>query len=163
MPPRKGPRNVVKSGNAGNSTKSKPVAPVEVDPTKPVRPPPLFPNYKTPLELLQEKCQKNGWERPVVDTVGASVSSKLLSVSSSALGDAAPQYSNRSEPPTWTAAVTLRKRVSKNVYNLEEVKFVPIPRIQAPDAVMAKHLGATYAMFRVGSRGLVAMGRLAAF
>ncbi|KAH9996047.1 P-loop containing nucleoside triphosphate hydrolase protein [Russula vinacea] len=54
MPPRKG---IVKSGNAGNSSNG--------------NPPPLFPpGSKYPLSLLQERCTKNGWEKPIVDTNG---------------------------------------------------------------------------------------------
>ncbi len=66
MPPRKG---IVKSGNAGNG-KSKPApAATPEDPEKPARPPPLFGTYKSPVQLLNEKCQKNGWEKPVIETV----------------------------------------------------------------------------------------------
>ena len=81
MAPRRAPQNVVRSGNAGNSSKAK-----DKDKDKdkdgqvagangsaaagPARPPPLFPvGYKTPLSILNEKCQKMGWERPIVDTV----------------------------------------------------------------------------------------------
>ena len=72
MPPRKRPTNVVRSGNAGNSTKASPL-PVAAPPgpnDPPPRPPPLFPlGYKTPIALLTEKCQKMGWEKPVIDSV----------------------------------------------------------------------------------------------
>lgn len=87
MPPKRRPVNVVRSGNAGNSSKpAKPTkdakdaakgkgkdgkgAPPEEE--KPARPPPLFPvGYKSPVTILNEKCQKMGWERPVIDTVSA--------------------------------------------------------------------------------------------
>lgn len=86
MPPRKGPRNVVKSGNAGNSSKASPLpskvaATIESNhkkdpnakddaPPAVVRPPPLFPvGYKSPVTLLNERCQKEGWDRPIVDSV----------------------------------------------------------------------------------------------
>jgi ATP-dependent RNA helicase DHX57 len=69
MAPKKRPANVVRSGNAGNSakpsTKDEPVVP-----DGPPKPPPLFPvGYKTPVQMLNEKCQKMGWERPIVDAV----------------------------------------------------------------------------------------------
>lgn len=71
MGPRRRPANVVRSGNAGNS--SKPSAPPKEDapPTDgPPKPPPLFPaGYKTPIQILNEKCQKAGWERPIVESV----------------------------------------------------------------------------------------------
>lgn len=86
MPPKRRPVNVVRSGNAGNSSKAKPkddpkdakdakkggkggkdAAPLD---DKPARPPPLFPvGYKSPVTILNEKCQKMGWERPIIDTV----------------------------------------------------------------------------------------------
>ncbi|KAH9957470.1 P-loop containing nucleoside triphosphate hydrolase protein [Lactifluus volemus] len=64
MPPRKG---IVKSGNAGNSSKSsKEIGDSDVSKGNA---PPLFPSgSKYPLSLLQERCSKNGWEKPVVDT-----------------------------------------------------------------------------------------------
>jgi hypothetical protein len=76
MPPRRRPVNVVRSGNAGNSTKAKPDPKKDAngtaDPDKPARPPPLFPvGYKSPVTVLNEKCQKAGWERPIIDVVGA--------------------------------------------------------------------------------------------
>ncbi|KAJ9094252.1 hypothetical protein QFC21_006078 [Naganishia friedmannii] len=147
MPPRKGPRNVVKSGNAGNSSKS---SPLPTTPTAPAglksldtalggeasRPPPLFPvGYKSPLTILNEKCQKEGWERPVVDLIP----------------------NKGTNPPTYSAAVTLRKRKNKNALDLETVRLVPVPGIEAGDAGMARHLGATYALFRFCSTLPMAM------
>ena len=90
MAPSRRPQNVVRSGNAGNSSKPSTTASKDKDkdkekdkdkngpnghaataPDGPTRPPPLFPlGYKTPLSMLNEKCQKNGWEKPLVDTVG---------------------------------------------------------------------------------------------
>lgn len=66
---------MVKSGNAGNSSKAKP-PPAAADGAAPFEQPKrLFPvGYKTPVQLLSEKCQKEGWERPIID----SVSSELL-------------------------------------------------------------------------------------
>ena len=95
MAPKRRPQNVVRSGNAGNSTKSKDTKP---DPTNgvegpadgPPRPPPLFPvGYKTPLAMLNEKCQKMGWEKPLVDTV--SCESRAISRASFARAGGATQ------------------------------------------------------------------------
>lgn len=92
MAPRRRPANVVRSGNAGNSSKATKPDNAKEDPKdakagkgkggkdkgkdepkvdeKPARPPPLFPvGYKSPVTLLNEKCQKLGWERPIIDTV----------------------------------------------------------------------------------------------
>ena len=69
MAPRRGAGNIVRSGNAGNS-KAKEVVQDAVPSNGPPRPPPLFPTgYKTPVQMLSEKCQKAGWERPIIDTV----------------------------------------------------------------------------------------------
>lgn len=80
MPPRRRPVNVVRSGNAGNSSKpDKPAKDAkgkdkdgkDAVPEAPPRPPPLFPvGYKSPVTQLNEKCQKLGWERPIIETVG---------------------------------------------------------------------------------------------
>lgn len=62
--------NVVRSGNAGNSSKPKDPAKDGPPTDGPPRPPPLFPaGYKTPVQILNEKCQKAGWERAIVDSV----------------------------------------------------------------------------------------------
>lgn len=45
--------------------------------------------------------------------------------------------------------MTLRKRVSKNVYDLDTVRMQPHPPLQIDSAAMAKHYLATYALFRV--------------
>lgn len=130
MPPRKGPRNIVTSGSAGNSSKSKP-KPTNPDdiPDGPPRPPPLFPlGYKTPVQLLNEKCQKAGWERPSVEF-----------------------HPNKGMdgPMTYTSTVTLRKRRNKNAMDFDTVRFIPVPPIEQADGAMARHFGATYALFRV--------------
>lgn len=122
MAPKRRPANVVRSGNAGNSTKAK--EPEPIDPSIPPRPPPLFPaGYKTPVAVLNEKCQKAGWERPLVDA--------------------------RPNGQKWTGMVTLQKRVSKNVYELEKVRLEPRPGLEIDTAQEAKHWAATYALFRV--------------
>jgi hypothetical protein len=45
--------------------------------------------------------------------------------------------------------VTLKKRTSKNVYDLESVKLVPHPPLEIESGPMARHYVATYALFRV--------------
>ena len=45
--------------------------------------------------------------------------------------------------------MNLRKRVSKNVYDLESVRMVPHPALEIASAAEAKHYAATYALFRV--------------
>lgn len=126
MAPKRRPANVVRSGNAGNSTKPKPTDSEPIDPNVPPRPPPLFPaGYKTPVAVLNEKCQKAGWEKPLIAA-----------------------WMNGQK---WTGGVTLQKRVSKNVYELEKVKLEPRPGLEIDSAQEAKHWAATYALFRVSS------------
>jgi len=124
MAPKRRPANVVRSGNAGNSTKPSSKTEEVIDPNIPPRPPPLFPaGYKTPVSVLNEKCQKAGWERPLVDA--------------------------RPNGAKWTGVVTLQKRVSKNIYELEKVRLEPRPGLEIDTAQEAKHWAATYALFRV--------------
>jgi ATP-dependent RNA helicase DHX57 len=47
--------------------------------------------------------------------------------------------------------VTLQKRVSKNIYELEKVRLEPRPALEIDTAQEAKHWAATYALFRVSS------------
>ncbi|WOO80898.1 Putative DEAH-box ATP-dependent helicase [Vanrija pseudolonga] len=129
MAPKRRPVNVVRSGNAGNS--SKPTKPKDekdgANPDAPARPPPLFPiGYKSPVTILNEKCQKAGWERPIIET----------------------KQNPRSNPETFGGVVILRKRTSKNVYDLDTVRFTPHPPLDIDNAAMAKHYLATYALFR---------------
>ncbi|WRT67429.1 uncharacterized protein IL334_004400 [Kwoniella shivajii] len=129
MAPKKRPTNVVRSGNAGNSTK--PTKEKEKDEAAktdgPPRPPPLFPaGYKSPLTMLNEKCQKMGWERPTVET----------------------RPNRGSDPQTFTGFVILKKRVSKNVYNLDEVRLQPHTPLAIETSAEARHYAATYALFR---------------
>jgi len=49
----------------------------------------------------------------------------------------------------WTGVVTLQKRVSKNIYELEKVRLEPRPGLEIDTAQEAKHWAATYALFRV--------------
>jgi hypothetical protein len=48
--------------------------------------------------------------------------------------------------------VTLKKRISKNVYDLDTVRMMPHPAIEVESEALAKHWLATYAMFRVSWR-----------
>lgn len=123
MAPKRRPQNVVRSGNAGNSTKATNPEP-QLGPDGLPRPPPLFPaGYKSPITQLNEKCQKAGWERPSVEA--------------------------RQTSQGWHGSCTLKKRVSKNVYNLDSVRFVVDIDFEIESAALAKHYVATYALFRV--------------
>ncbi|KAF9024145.1 P-loop containing nucleoside triphosphate hydrolase protein [Hymenopellis radicata] len=115
MPPKRG---IVKSGNAGNSKSVPTKAPVtDVPENKP-----LFPaGSKYPLSLLHERCQKNGWEKPIVNT--------------------------RRKNADWTFKITLRRVNKKGEH--EEVDFVPHPEYVTSSEIEAKHWGATYALYRV--------------
>ncbi|WVN86613.1 uncharacterized protein L203_101781 [Cryptococcus depauperatus CBS 7841] len=141
MAPKRRPANVVRSGNAGNSSKPKDDKSSQNNEsvlTKDGIPklPPLFPpGYKSPVTMLNEKCQKMGWERPTVES-----------------------HANRgSNPQTFTGSVTLKKRVSKNVYNLDEVRMTPYPHLEIGTAAEARHYAAVYALFRFCSHLPMAM------
>ncbi|KAF7337469.1 Dead deah box [Mycena sanguinolenta] len=117
MPPRKG---IVKSGNAGNSSKaassSKP-APESNSPDS------IFPpGYKYPLSLLNERCQKNGWEKSIIDT--------------------------RKQQDGYAFTVTLSK-LNKKSGQKETVRMEPHPAYISPSAIEARHWGATYALYRL--------------
>ncbi|KAF8167397.1 P-loop containing nucleoside triphosphate hydrolase protein [Crassisporium funariophilum] len=129
MPPRRG---IVKSGNAGNSSKpGKPTPQIQdvndsSSTTKKTEPPPLFPpGSKFPLSLLNERCQKEGWERPVVDT--------------------------RRRPDGWSFVVTL-SRHNKKTSQMDKVVMEPHPPYCRPTAIEARHWGATYALYRFCNR-----------
>ncbi|KAJ6520085.1 P-loop containing nucleoside triphosphate hydrolase protein [Mycena sanguinolenta] len=115
MPPRKG---IVKSGNAGNSSKasSKPAA--ESNASDSIFPP----GYKYPLSLLNERCQKNGWEKAIIDT--------------------------RKQQDGYAFTVTLSK-INKKSGQKETVRMEPHPAYISPSAIEARHWGATYALYRI--------------
>ncbi|KAJ7170133.1 P-loop containing nucleoside triphosphate hydrolase protein [Mycena filopes] len=122
MPPRKG---IVKSGNAGNSSKeSKPDAKAQkTDFKAPEVVEALFsPGFKYPLSLLNERCQKNGWEKPIIDT--------------------------RRQQAGYGFAVTLSK-LNKKSGQKETVHMEPHPAYISPSAIEARHWGATYALYRL--------------
>ncbi|KAG8880465.1 hypothetical protein FRB97_000766 [Tulasnella sp. 331] len=121
-PPRK---NIVRSGNAGNSSKAAPVATLSsaaaADKDKDNKPekPPLFPHgSKTPLALLHEMCQKNGWAKPSVET--------------------------RRLKDGFTCIVHLRQKTA----DTPPVRIEPDPPLNMATVDEAKHWGATYALFR---------------
>ncbi|KAJ6504362.1 P-loop containing nucleoside triphosphate hydrolase protein [Mycena vulgaris] len=118
MPPRKG---IVKSGNAGNSSKAPP--PTAVDPNAPaVNGQPLFPpGSKYPLSLLHERCQKNGWEKATIDT--------------------------KKQLGGWSFSVTLSK-LNKKSGQKETVRMEPHPPYISESAIESRHWGATYALYR---------------
>ncbi|PCH34268.1 nucleoside triphosphate hydrolase protein [Wolfiporia cocos MD-104 SS10] len=116
MPPKRG---IVKSGNVGNSSKpsKQPAAATSAPEEKPLFPP----GSKYPLSLLHERCQKNGWEKPVVDT--------------------------RKQGDGFSFVVTL-SRVNKKDSQRESVRLEPHPPYVRPTALEARHWGATYALYR---------------
>ncbi|KAL1683937.1 P-loop containing nucleoside triphosphate hydrolase protein [Schizophyllum commune] len=132
MPPKRG---IVKSGNAGNSSKSSSIGRVgpggkaDVAPTgTPVagksaaEAKSLFPpGSKFPLSLLNERCQKNGWDKPIVDTF--------------------------QREGGWTFSVKL-SRYNKKTSQKDVVKLEPHPPYICPSALEARHWGATYALYR---------------
>ncbi|KAI0032148.1 P-loop containing nucleoside triphosphate hydrolase protein [Vararia minispora EC-137] len=123
MPPKKG---IVRSGNAGNSSKtSKNVQPAQ-ESQKPQKPlaPPLFPaGFKYPLNLLQERCQKNGWQTPEVIT--------------------------RKSGDGYSFVIILSRLVQKSAgQETETVRFEPHPPYICPSTIEARHWGATYALYR---------------
>lgn len=144
MPPKRRPVNVVRSGNAGNSSKAKPKDDAKdakgggkggkgKDDTedKPARPPPLFPvGYKSPVTILNEKCQKMGWERPVIETVSGPhrcAAAPLVGMECSCLGKAtvdelllsqpSSQALNRSssQPSSHPSSQSSRREQSKSL------------------------------------------------
>ncbi|KAM0754112.1 P-loop containing nucleoside triphosphate hydrolase protein [Meredithblackwellia eburnea MCA 4105] len=119
--------NIVKSGNAGSSK------PSTATPDAPSGPPPLFPvGFKTPLSLLQERCQKNGWGKPSVDP-------KKVSSGTGTGGD------------VWSASVVLRRTNAKGVDETVYMRPPPSPSpiaVEKSTAMEAKHFAAVYALYR---------------
>ncbi|KAF8910089.1 P-loop containing nucleoside triphosphate hydrolase protein [Gymnopilus junonius] len=121
MPPKRG---IVKSGNAGNSSKASKTTLVAPS----TDPPPLFPpGSKYPLSLLQERCKKLGWEKPIVDT--------------------------RAHGSDGFSFVVTLKRYNPKTSENDTVRMEPHPPYFRPTAVEARHWGATYALYRF-SNGL---------
>ncbi|KAI0713143.1 P-loop containing nucleoside triphosphate hydrolase protein [Cerioporus squamosus] len=116
MPPKRG---IVKTGNAGNSSKSSKLPP---PPTSTPEDKPLFPpGSKYPLNLLHERCQKNGWEKPTVDT--------------------------RRNANGYSFSITL-SRLNKKTSERESVRLEPHPPFVMSSVLEARHWGATYALYR---------------
>ncbi|KAL0581083.1 putative ATP-dependent RNA helicase ucp12 [Marasmius crinis-equi] len=121
MAPRKG-KGIVQSGNAGNSSKaSKPPATSAQSTNSPDEKPLFPPGCKYPASLLHERCQKNGWEKPIIDT--------------------------RKQPNGWSFVVTLSK-INKKTSQKDTVRMEPHPPYVCPSALEARHWGATYALYR---------------
>ncbi|EKM84037.1 hypothetical protein AGABI1DRAFT_51702 [Agaricus bisporus var. burnettii JB137-S8] len=121
MPPRRG---IVKSGNAGNSSKSTSKA-IDSSIAKPdnEKEKPLFPpGSKFPLSLLHEKCQKRGWEKPIVDT---------------------PRHGEQG----YSFVLNL-VRINKKTSEREIVRLSPHPPYYRPSIMEARQWGATYALYR---------------
>ncbi|KAJ3802281.1 P-loop containing nucleoside triphosphate hydrolase protein [Lentinula aff. detonsa] len=119
MPPRKG---IVKSGNAGNSSKSSGKETTAVGQNSEAVEKALFPlGSKYPASLLHERCQKNGWEKPIIDT-------------------------RKNAAGQWSFVITLSKINKKN--EKESVRFEPHPPYLCPSSLEARHWGATYALYR---------------
>ncbi|KIM88927.1 hypothetical protein PILCRDRAFT_813926 [Piloderma croceum F 1598] len=114
-------KGIVKSGNAGNSSKAdKMLSQATNDPGLGEKP--LFPpGSKFPLSLLHERCQKEGWEKPYVDTF---------------------RQNNG-----WSFRVTLSK-IIKKTSQTESVRLEPHPPYLRPTSLEARHWGATYALYR---------------
>ncbi|EPT05932.1 hypothetical protein FOMPIDRAFT_1026812 [Fomitopsis schrenkii] len=122
MPPRKG---IVQSGNAGNSSKSskaqKDKAAEALQPAQTTDKPLFPPGFKYPLSLLHERCQKKGWDKPIVDT--------------------------RRQGDGYSFSVTLN-RTEKKTSQKESVRLEPHPPYVLPSNLEARHWGATYALYR---------------
>ncbi|KAF9074920.1 P-loop containing nucleoside triphosphate hydrolase protein [Rhodocollybia butyracea] len=122
MPPRKG---IVRSGNAGNSSKSSGkedrATLGESSGEKP-----LFPvGSKTPASLLVERCQKNDWKSTI---------------------------ETKKHTEGFCFVVTL-SRVNKKTSERETVRLEPHPPYYRSSALEARHWGACYALYRF-SNGL---------
>ncbi|KAF4606324.1 hypothetical protein EYR38_000377 [Pleurotus pulmonarius] len=120
MPPRK---HIVKSGNAGNSSKGKEKTPDPVaDPNKP---PPLFPpGSKFPASLLSERC--------AIDARKKDGKSLKLTLKNDG----------------YSFVVTLRRLNKKSDSGMDSVRLEPHPPYICPTALEARHWGATYALYR---------------
>ncbi|KAG1825662.1 P-loop containing nucleoside triphosphate hydrolase protein [Suillus subaureus] len=126
MPPRKG---IVKTGNAGNSSKTNknsgagsPSQLGDAEQEKPLFPP----GSKYPLSLLQERCQKSGWDKPTVETL---------------------KIRKRKHGNDWSFAVHIA-RFDKKTSQTESVRLEPHPPYLRPTTLEARHWGATYALYR---------------
>ncbi|KAF5366936.1 hypothetical protein D9757_010848 [Collybiopsis confluens] len=119
-------KGIVKSGHAGNSSKSGSVGNAKsTDSTssKAAGEQSLFPpGSKYPASLLHERCQKNGWEKPILDT--------------------------RRQPDGYSFVVILSRTSKKDSSEKESVRLEPHPPYISPSSLEARHWGATYALYR---------------
>ncbi|KAF8971676.1 P-loop containing nucleoside triphosphate hydrolase protein [Flammula alnicola] len=119
MPPKNG---IVKSGNAFHSKSDKSTTTGASSSTS-TDPPPLFPpGSKYPLSLLHERCQKQGWDKPIVDT--------------------------RSHGSNGYSFVVTLSQFNTKKSEKETVRMEPHPPYYRPTAIEARHWGATYALYR---------------
>ncbi|PWN17813.1 P-loop containing nucleoside triphosphate hydrolase protein [Microstroma glucosiphilum] len=141
--------------------------------SQPVRPPPLFPpGTKTPLNLLNERVQKlhKDWNRPEYHPhpVRASTASNQESEKEETSDGNFFQYDNgkagqhegNGSPQPWTCYVTLSRPNPKDKSTNDVVRLVPDERDSnqrfaagmVESKEMARHYGATYALFRLFSQ-----------
>lgn len=153
MPPRKG---IVKSGNAGNSSKSSRETAVEAD----KGPPPLFPpGSKYPLSLLQERFVLTQWLSTECGSIYLGAQKMVGRNPTSTLFSHFPSLSRRNniyvffQPKRgegWAFVVTLTRIVrSKNGQDRQSVRMEPHPPYVCKSSLEARHWGATYALYRV--------------
>lgn len=95
------------------------------------------------------RCQKNGWEKPVVDTVKHPFFSGTQLI--------LPNH-QRKHGEGWTFVVSL-SRINKRTSQKETVRFEPHPPYTQPTALEARHWGATYALYRVRGLHFVLLSR----
>ncbi|MBW0487030.1 hypothetical protein O181_026745 [Austropuccinia psidii MF-1] len=115
--------NILRSGNAGNSSKTTSTTNSST-PLHQNQTPSLFPpGSKTPVQLLHERCRHNGWDKPSI-------------------------HHKPSQDGRYTAIIILSKPDKKDLSIKQTVRFEPHPPLHRATIEEAKHWGATYALFR---------------
>ena len=89
---------------------------------------------------LLSRCQKEGWNKPVVDTVSNVLTQSAL---------ASEERLQFRKGDGYSFAVTLSRVNKKNEH--ESVRLEPHPPYVRPTAIEARHWGATYALYRVSN------------
>lgn len=74
--------------------------------------------------ILNEKCAKRGWERPVIDLYPVSSNSNSNTSNTSGSGSGVDAAAGGTR---WTGTPTLRKRRNKNAMDLEVVRLGGMP------------------------------------
>ncbi|CED84855.1 atp-dependent rna helicase a [Phaffia rhodozyma] len=130
MAPRKTGKGIVKSGAV--SSKASPLPEKAKEPAVPLTPEELIhrelkrPGYKTPVTILNERCQRLNWERPDLMT--------------------------RQTGSTFSCAVNLKRHIKKSQNSpIESVLLAPHPPLTSATALEARHMAAVYALFRFNS------------